>query len=113
MNRIVSLLCFGFTACVEKPVSLQKNSTSQLVEPTNPQKTKTSSPESTGLLESSLRDQCCSQCGDAAGKDPTGTDISMKSCLAYSGTMINDMPLLTAACTNFFQSRMLTVADCR
>ena len=57
--------------------------------------------------------ECCKQCSSASGKDPTGTDISMKSCLAYGGMKINGAALLSEMCVSYFHQSDLKVMDCR
>ncbi len=61
-----------------------------------------------------LRARCCQQCTGAAGRDPTGADISGKSCTAYpaewsGGVGIDD------ECRGWFaaQPATLRVGDCR
>ncbi len=61
-----------------------------------------------------LRARCCAQCTGAASRDPTGADISGKSCTAYpaewnGGVGVDD------ECRGWFvaQPATLTVGDCR
>ena len=56
---------------------------------------------------------CCNQCIEAAGKDPTGADISMKFCRAYAEVIVNEKPLLSPDCSTFFEKVELRVDDCR
>ena len=65
-----------------------------------------------GAPEQKLR--CCQQCNGAAGRDPTGADISGKTCNSYpadytGGKGIDD------ECRAWFaaQPQPMTVADCR
>jgi hypothetical protein len=61
-----------------------------------------------------LRVKCCAQCAGAASRDPTGADISGKTCTSYpaewgGGAGVDD------ECRGWFvaQPVTLTVADCR
>ena len=110
----IFILTFG---CVDKPKPSQQINPKPLVSPlsvSNEINPKSNVPESKNLLpDQALRQQCCKACDEASGKDPTGRDISMKACQAYSSSMINGQALLSEACIDFFDANSLTVSDCR
>ena len=59
------------------------------------------------------RETCCTQCLDAASKDPAGRDLSMNSCGAYAGYVVNGSTPLSSACSVWFETNVHTVHDCR
>ena len=107
-------LCFF--ACGEKHAGSQKEA---LLTPTKTMrsivstKTVQVSNASNDLDQRKVKKQCCIQCASAAGMDPTGADISMKACSAYSGMMVNGAALLSDTCIDFFDESKLNVMDCR
>ena len=65
-----------------------------------------------GAPEQKLR--CCEQCRGAASRDPTGADISDKTCNSYPAEW-NGGPGIDDECRAWFaaQEKPMTVADCR
>src|SRR5687767_7495546 len=60
------------------------------------------------------RGRCCAQCAAAADRDPTGADISGKTCTSYPMEW-NGGPGVDDACRGWFvaQRHSLTVGECR
>ena len=58
------------------------------------------------------RTTCCSQCGDAASKDPSGRDISLNLCSDYIGYVVNGSSVIDARCGAWLREHPLRVQDC-
>lgn len=72
------------------------------------------SPAQAAAPASDLRAKCCGQCGGAASRDPSGMDISGKTCTSYPAEW-NTGPGVDDECRAWFvaQPQPLTVGDCR
>lgn len=102
---LLPVLCLLLCACAgTKP---------QTVDESTPQTVEASTPQSIDEDVSDTEQRCCSQCGDAASKDPAGRDISMNSCAGYIGYVVNGQAPIDAACGDWFKAHPHTVADCR
>ncbi len=60
-----------------------------------------------------LRARCCAQCRAAASTDPSAMDLTLVPCGDYTGTVVNQTPVLDAACGAWFADHALLVQDCR
>jgi hypothetical protein len=76
------------------------------------QQTSPAEPSSGGLAADSTAQTCCDQCSSAAGRDPAGMDISVKSCLSYEGEF-NGRPGVSKECAAYFRASPATLGDCR
>ena len=90
------------------PVDASHDSTEHAPAPTVLATSAAASPE-----EPASKTRCCSQCSEAASKDPAGRDISMNLCSGYAGYVVNGQAPLDEACTSWFDGNPLTVLDCR
>lgn len=61
--------------------------------------------------DAETRRTCCEQCSSAAGRDPAGMDISIKSCTAYRGDF-NGAVGVDETCFQYFEANPTTVGDC-
>ena len=59
------------------------------------------------------RELCCSQCLEAASKDPAGMDLALVPCAEYGGYVVNGAAVLSAACAEWFTTHTTRVQDCR
>ena len=135
---VLSFVMISIYGCGEKHKAATNTSDNQIISSNqgvqasqlnSNEKSKAAAPmgkEEKGLLSSSeqvkspvsqvsadMKATCCEECDKASGKDPTGADITMKPCRAYSGVVVNDKPLLSKECMTFFQEQDLRVQDCR
>ena len=115
MGFVLSMLLMGL-GCREKPGQSQRNA----VPPRMASKTASQTPDNHTSVdvrqpfsESQLHQTCCVQCTNAASMDPTGADISMKPCGAYSGTIVNGKVLVEDMCADYFLKKKFSVMDCR
>lgn len=81
-------------------------------EPPGPEPPSDDSVTAATPTEMASKERCCSQCGKAASKDPSGRDLSMDLCTGYVGFVVNGTPPLDAACAEWFETHPLTVAEC-
>ena len=110
------IMCFGL-ACAEKKIAVSKKTTviAAEVSPPSPESKSSSNKrvsDSNATGESQSK-RCCQQCAKASSMDPTGSDISMKSCHSYGGIIINGKAPISEDCAEFFQNQGLKVIDCR
>ncbi len=56
---------------------------------------------------------CCSQCLEAASKDPAGMDLALVPCSEYGGYVVNGAAVLSEACAEWFTTQPIRVQDCR
>ena len=82
-------------------------------EPRGPESPSSDSVPQATPTEMESKERCCSQCGKAASKDPSGRDLSMDRCAGYVGFVVNGNPPLDAACAKWIETHPLTVAECR
>ena len=115
-NLWLSIMVLGLWACGEKHPSHQKESLSQPIQATpsaTPLLADTMTKNDPKVTAEALKQQCCQQCASASNMDPTGADISMKSCLAYAGMLVNGSAPLSTNCVEYFEGVNLKVMDCR